>query len=91
MRLSPRPDVWWTALGSDHWATRAYAAENIARFGDPGSVAALHVALRDEAHPSVLTLARFGERLRARAHSDRVRFGWPAPPPSTTITPLTHP
>lgn len=83
MRLSPRPDVLWSALGSDGWATRAYAAETIARFGDPGSLAALEEALRRERHPSVRAMARFGQRLRARSGEGAVPFGWPAasPPP----------
>ena len=77
MRLAPRPDVLWIALGSSDWRTRAYAAENIARFGDAGSVAALDAALRNERHPSVRAMARFGERLRAHDPAKCVRFGWP--------------
>jgi beta-lactamase regulating signal transducer with metallopeptidase domain len=72
LRLAPRPDVFWTALRSPDWATRASAAEHLARFGDARTVAALDAALRDERHPAVPAMARFGARLRAPA-------GGPAP------------
>ena len=65
MRLSPRGEVLWTALGSPEWSTRAYAAESIARFGEPGSVAALNAALAREPHTGVHAFARYGARLRA--------------------------
>lgn len=80
MRLSPRPDVLWAALQSPDWPTRAFAAENIARFGDPGALAALHAALREEAHPTVHATVAFGGRLRARDRPGVRRFGWPDTP-----------
>lgn len=67
MRLSPRGDVLWAAFGSPEWSTRAYAAESIARFGEPGSVAALNAALQREPHPGVHAMARYGAHLRARS------------------------
>ncbi|HLL81833.1 MAG TPA: M56 family metallopeptidase [Longimicrobium sp.] len=78
MRLSPRPDVLWTALGSPDWTRLAFAAESIARFGAPASVAALQATLRTEPNPAVPAMARFGARLRPRSHQGAlVRFGWP--------------
>jgi beta-lactamase regulating signal transducer with metallopeptidase domain len=89
MRISPRPDVFWTALASAEWTTRAYAAENIARFGGPGALAALDAALRDEPHPSVSVLAAFGGRLRARSAAPGVRFGWREPPVAPQVPSIT--
>jgi hypothetical protein len=77
MRLAPHPRVLWSALDSPQWQTRAYAAENIARFGDRGSLKMLEVALIDERHPAVPAMARFGEQLRARTPDPLTRFGWP--------------
>ncbi|CAN5829328.1 hypothetical protein BH23GEM5_BH23GEM5_12890 [soil metagenome] len=77
MRLAPHPSVLWSALDSPQWQTRAYAAENIARFGNAGSLRMLEDELRDERHPSVPAMARFGEQLRARTPDPVTRFGWP--------------
>ncbi|CAN5775573.1 hypothetical protein BH23GEM7_BH23GEM7_27460 [soil metagenome] len=76
MRIAPRPQVWWATLQSDDWTKRAYAVENIARFGDPASVAALESVLTHEPDPYVRAMAAFGERLRARSPTPYVRFGW---------------
>jgi len=84
MRLAPRPAVLWTALGSPRWTTRAFAAENIARFGDVRSVAALDAALRDDPSPAVAAMARFGTRLRARSNRSRPPLGWPRSGTSST-------
>jgi beta-lactamase regulating signal transducer with metallopeptidase domain len=85
VRLAPHPAVLWTALGSPSWATRATAAESIARFGDARSVARLHAVLRTERDPRVPAMARFGATLRAPALGDGAPFGRrqalaPAPP-----------
>jgi hypothetical protein len=77
MRLSPRPDVLWTALGSRDWTRRAYAAESIARHGDPAALAALDAALRSERNPAVPAMARFGAKLRAHPGNAAVLgVGW---------------
>jgi beta-lactamase regulating signal transducer with metallopeptidase domain len=77
MRLSPRPDVQWMALASPEWTTRAIAAENISRFGDAASVAALGRALREEPNPAVREMARFGARLRNPRLGPTGAPGWP--------------
>jgi beta-lactamase regulating signal transducer with metallopeptidase domain len=77
VRLSPRPDVQWRALGSADWTTRASAAESIARFGDAASVAALHRAMRAEPEVRVRAMARFGAGLRDPRWAERGAPGWP--------------
>jgi beta-lactamase regulating signal transducer with metallopeptidase domain len=72
MRLSPRADVLWTSLASSDWSERAYAAESIARFGDPAALHALEAALRREPNHAVPAMARFGARLRPRSERGRV-------------------
>jgi beta-lactamase regulating signal transducer with metallopeptidase domain len=75
VRLAPRPAVLWTALGSPSWATRATAAEGIARFGDAPAVARLHTVLRAERDPRVPAMARFGATLRGRTPGDGASLG----------------
>ena len=72
MRLSPRPDVLWKSLASPDWSERAFAAESIARSGDPVDLDALDAALRVERHRAVPAMARFGARLRPAAERGRV-------------------
>ena len=88
MRLAPHPSVLWRALASHDWATRAYAAESIARFGDASSLDRLGVQLHHERHGFVLAHAEFGTHLRARQPHPHVRLGWPAdraaPQPATS-------
>jgi beta-lactamase regulating signal transducer with metallopeptidase domain len=74
MRLSPRADVLWSALRSGDWSERAFAAESIARAGDPAALRALDAALRHERHGAVPAMARYGARLRPS--SERGRVAW---------------
>jgi drug/metabolite transporter (DMT)-like permease len=83
VRLAPHPAVLWTALGAPSWATRATAAEGIARFGDARAVARLHAVLRAERDPRVPAMARFGATLRDPALGHGAPFGRrPAPAPA---------
>lgn len=66
VRLAPRPSVLWAALASPAWATRATAAEGLARDGDAADVRRLAAALAREPDPRVRAMARFGVGLRAR-------------------------